>query len=360
MKTLYVVQQGAHLARDGEAVVVMVADEKIEKVDPHSISQCVVMGNVGVSTPAVRSLLAQGVDVVFTSRTGRFVGRLSSGLSRNIELRMAQHRLLTDPDFALRLSCRIVAGKIENQRRLLRRYQKRRKTPKIAAALAALRRSSLQVELAEDLDTLRGVEGFAAAAYFSAWPDLLENADFGFEKRNRRPPRDPINVLLSFGYTLLGNLYHSLIEATGLDPFLGALHAPRYGRPSLVLDLIEEMRPVIVDTAALRAANTKTIRASDFEKAEAADASIEEAWEAEEYEEDSETGATPPPRRPLIFLRPGVKKWLTAYERRLHERSRYEPRDASLELEDIARAQVHLLARHLRGEETYTPFLSPI
>jgi len=320
----------------------------------------VVLGNVGLTAPAVRSLLTGGTDVVFLTRGGKFLGRLSSGLTRNVLLRREQHRRFDDPVFALDLARRIVAGKIENQRRLLRRHQRRKPDERTAAALVRLRRAVERCSAsAADLDTLRGVEGSAAAAYFGCWPSLVAAPGVEFTKRLRRPPPDPVNVLLSFGYTLLGNLVHQAVEAAGLDPFLGCLHEARYGRPSLVLDLIEELRPVVVDSAVLRAINTRAVTPADFTKVGGED-EVEERWEREEYDEDAEEKRERPgPRRPLLFGRAGVKKWLAVYERRLDEKAWYPPREARLALRDVARAQVHLLAAHVRGEAAYAPFLAP-
>ncbi|MFO8072417.1 MAG: CRISPR-associated endonuclease Cas1 [Polyangia bacterium] len=360
MRSLYVVEQGARVVREGERIRVLVGAVRMEAVRPEDLAQCVVLGNVGITTPAVRSLLAGGADVVFLTRGGRFLGRLSGGLSRNVLLRREQYRALADPARALELASSVVAAKIENQRRLLRRYQARRKDDLIAGALVSLRRFGARVAAANSLDELRGLEGGAAAAYFGCWKQLVTAEGITFEKRMRRPPPDPVNVLLSFGYTLLGNLLHSHVEAAGLDPYLGALHEPRYGRPSLVLDVIEELRPVVVDTAALRAINTRSITPRDFTDLREERDTVEARWEREDYTEDAEDERSEKrPRRDLLFSRAGVKKWLAAFERRLDERCHYPPRDLVMSLRDIARAQVYLLARHLEGEGRYQPFLSP-
>jgi CRISPR-associated protein Cas1 len=331
---------------------------KLDAVRPEELAQCVVMGNVSLTTPAVQALLRAGTDVVFLTRSGRFLGRLSNGLACHVELRRAQFRAFEDPQRALDLARRFVTGKIENQRRLLRRHQKRKPSDNVAVALGRLRRSLAAVEGAGDLDALRGVEGAAAAAYFGCLGALITAPGIVFERRLRRPPPDPVNVLLSFGYTLLGNLVHAAVETAGLDPYLGCLHAPRQGRPSLMLDLVEEFRPVMVDSAMLRAVNTRAVKPSDFVCLSDEGDEVERQWERDAFEVADDPDAEPP-ERPILFTRLGVKKWLSVWERRLNDRVYYHPRGLRLPLREVIRAQVYLLARHLEGEGAYDSFLMP-
>ncbi len=335
---------------------------KVGDIEKHSVrfselSQCVLLGNVGISTPAVRSLLKEGVDVVFLSQRGRFLGRLSSGLSKNGIIRMHQYKFLSDEKAALELSKRCVNGKIENQRRLLKRYQKRRPSPDLAKAAVQLRHAIQEVQSASTADTLRGMEGHAASIYFSCWKDLLISDDIVFTKRIRRPPPDPVNILLSFGYTVLGNLIHSMVDASGLDPYLGALHTPRYGRPSLVLDLIEEFRPVVVDASVIRAINTKIVTLDDFEEVKIKKEE-EIVYPREEYDRNQEQ-EEPKPVQEITFKRSGIRKWIAQLERRLDESSFFEPRGQTMTLRDIIRAQVYILADHIAEKSNYKPYLSP-
>ena len=353
MKSLYVMEPGAKLVKEGRRVRVKSEHSKGEAVRPEDLNQCVLLGGVGLSGPAVQSLLRSGCEVVFLSRHGRFLGRLNSGLSKNVVLRQGQYELVREPESRLRLARRFVSGKLANQRRLLLRHQKRHPAESVARAAGSIRRSMTAVGRATDADVLRGVEGSAAAAYFGCWNDMLRAKGMDLERRIRRPPPDPVNVLLSFGYTLLGNLAHAAVEAAGLDPYLGCLHEARYGRPSLVLDLMEEFRPVLVDSAVLRAVNTRAVRASDFEQASEENDSVEAAWEREAYEKDEEKAE---PRRPIFFTRLGVKKWLATWERRLSERVFYPPRGLRLSLRDVVLAQAQRFARFVEGEGEYESF----
>ncbi len=357
MRSMYLLEQGARLVREGGQVRVMVEGTRMEAARAEELAQCVVMGNISLTAPAVQSLLAAGTDVVFLTRGGKFLGRLSNGLARHGGLRLAQLRVLDDVAGALGLARRVVDGKLENQRRLLRRYQKRKRSDRVAAALARLRHLQRRIAGAEDLDALRGLEGAAAAAYFGCLGELITAPGIAFDRRLRRPPPDPVNVLLSFGYTLLANAVHAAVETAGLDPYVGCLHEVRRGRPSLVLDLMEELRPAAVDAAVLRAVNTRAVRPGDFVRLEDEGDEVEQRWERERAEAEGEEAE--PPRRRLIFTRAGVKRWLAEWERRLSTRVFYEPRGQRLPLREVILAQVYRLCRHFEGDDDYEAFAMP-
>lgn len=343
-------EQGAYIGKRSQRLVVSKNRQEIDQVALADLEQVVLLGNVGMSSHAMRSLLAQGVDLALLSAGGSYLGRLSSGMSRNIDLRRAQFRRLEDPVFALDLARRFVRGKLRNLRTHLGRHQRSRPDDTVAAAMVSIRRATERLPDAADLDTLLGLEGQASSAYFGALGRLFRAPGIRFDRRIRRPPPDPVNVLLSFGYTLLGNVVQGYVELAGLDPHLGALHRPEYGRPSLALDLIEEFRPVIVDMTVVRVINTRTITPADFLTV-GEEAPIEDEWEREEAED---TGV-PAPRR-LLFTPAGVKKWVTAFERRLLDRVAYPPSGLQLTYRQVLREQVYRLARHLKGEGEYEPF----
>jgi len=374
VRRLYVVEPGARVTREGERIRVLVGEQEVESVRADELAQVVVVGSAGLSTPAMQALLKAGAEVVLLTRNGRFLGRLCSGLSPSARARHCQYARLQDPTARLGFARRVVAGKIANQVRLLRRHQSRLKDPSVASALPRMRQAGADALTAADVDILRGLEGAAAAAYFGVFGRLLKAEGVAFERRVRRPPPDPVNILLSFGYTLLGNLVHAAVETAGLDPYLGALHELRAGRPSLVLDLLEELRPVVVDTAVLRAFNTRAMLPGDFVSITDDAPGVEDAWEREAWEareaadgagdasagEAGQDGAEPAgPRRSMVLTRVGVKKWIACYERRLEEQAWYEPRGQRLSLREVAQAQAYRLARHFEGQEEYTAFESP-
>ncbi len=349
MGVLALMEQGLSVDVDGELLLVTREGKRIERVRPHEISEVQIFGSVALTPSAVSALLLRGVDVVFLSRRGRYRGRLTGRSSKNIELRVRQFERLTDPEFALAVARSVVAGKVANQRNLLLRAQREHRREDLADAIGGLRLALEQTRIVSSLDALRGVEGRAAALYFGVLGACLRNPAFSFSRRSRRPPRDPVNAVLSFGYTLLGTAMESMVLRGGLDPMLGAFHRPDYGRPSLMLDLIEEFRPIVVDGLMLRLINRRELVPEDFESG------LEEAeavW-ARERDEMEEAGA------PGVWLSDtGRRVFFRAWGRRMREMMIYPPRGARLALEEIMSQQVYHFARVLRGEEEgYRPFV---
>ncbi|MBM3269817.1 MAG: CRISPR-associated endonuclease Cas1 [Candidatus Sericytochromatia bacterium] len=352
MTVLYITEQGATVGRRSERLIIQKRGQEIDQVRLADLEQVVLLGHVQMSSAAVRALLARGVDLALLSAGGAYLGRLSRGASRNIDLRRIQFRRLDDEPFALDLAKRFVRGKLVNLRTHLGRHQRTHPDDVCARSLVAIRVCLERIDGAEDLDALLGFEGRASAAYFEAFGRQLRAEGMIFTRRLRRPPPDPVNILLSFGYTLLTTVMQGYCELAGFDPFLGALHRPEYGRPSLALDLIEEFRPLAVDMPVVRAVNTRAITPADFVALAPDDSPIEDEWEREECDGPE----AEPPRRRIVFTPGGVKKWLTAFERRLAESAVYPPTGQRLTYRQIMREQVYRLARHLKGEGEYEPF----
>ncbi|MBI2567092.1 MAG: CRISPR-associated endonuclease Cas1 [Candidatus Schekmanbacteria bacterium] len=384
MAVLYVTEQGARVNRKSERLLISKAGVLLRQEPLAKVEQLVLLGSVQITNAALRVCLRRGIDVALLTMGGKFLGSLTSGASPHVTLRRDQFRLLDDEARALALARRFVAGKIANQRALLGRYQRSRQSESLARALVFLRLTGERLAGCRTVDEVRGFEGRASAAYFEVFGELIDAPDMAFHTRQRRPPPDPVNVLLSFGYTMLTNAMHGVVALAGLDPHFGALHALERGRASLVLDLIEELRPVIVDTTVLRAINTRMITRRDFEDALESDEDEEEDELPELLAEvvrepDAEadgvadggggSGGEPagtggdargtgprPQRRQVIFTPAGVRKWVSAVEQRMLVRAVYSPRDESLTYRQIMREQVYRLARHVRGEDEYEPY----
>jgi CRISPR-associated protein Cas1 len=221
-------------------------------------------GAVQISTQAVHACLEADIPVAWFSPSGRYLGSLTGLPTSGVDARRGQYRLFEQPDLRLTLAREVVRAKIHNQRVMLMRNG----APEDAdlARLATLRE---QTALASNLDDLRGLEGAAAAVYFGRFGTLIKAADalgFTFSGRNRRPPRDPVNALLSLAYSALVKELTGVLHAVGLDPFLGFFHAPRYGRPALALDLMEEFRPLIADSVVISLINRRELQADDFQR----------------------------------------------------------------------------------------------
>lgn len=347
MSVLYIVEQGASLHKNGNLLVVEKGGEEITSVHAFKVEQVILVGNVRVSPPTIAFLLEEGIDTVFLSSKGKYRGRLISQFGKNIVLRRFQFRKMDDPAFCLELAKCYAEGKLKNCRTLLRRHHRELNRPEIEASIHMLRNMLEKIGGAGGLDVLRGIEGKGANSYFQGFKHAIRAEGMPFESRNRRPPRDAVNALLSFGYALLGNTVHTAANIVGLDPYLGCLHAVDYGRPSLVLDLMEEFRPILVDALLLRVLNRRVITPNDFYFQEGG-LPLKEGEELEDLASSD---------YPVHLTHQGIKKWLVHYEKHLQEKVYYPRMERPATYKDICLEQARLLVRHLKGEETYTSFL---
>jgi CRISP-associated protein Cas1 len=337
LNTVYVTSEGAGLRKDGENLVVSIDETERARVPFHLLASIVVFGGHYLSPPLIQSCAAAGIAIVLLDRVGRFQARIEGPVSGNVLLRRAQYRMSDTPDEIVR---GFVLGKIANQRTVLMRALRdhgEEAVPEQRGAVAAaverlaqiLRRAALA---SEGVDALRGAEGEAAAVYFGVFDALIRapDAELRFRGRSRRPPLDPINALLSFLYTLLTHDCRSAAESVGLDPAVGFLHRDRPGRPSLALDLMEELRPALADRLALSLVNRRQLRAGDFET--------------------RDSGA--------VFLTDGGRRTvLAAWQERKKEERQHPFLEESAPLGLVPYLQAQLLARHLRGDiDAYPPW----
>ena len=287
MTTLYLTEQRTLVRKDGDCLIVKIPADKDKGTEKRTvrvplikIDQVVVQGNATLTAPAIAALMEQRADVCFLSYHGRFKGHLSPVFGKNARLRIEQHRAHNDPARVLDLARQFVCGKLRNMRTLLLRSNRKLEDPAVASAAASLKRVIAKAEAvhydgipprAEDPQagtawgSLLGLEGAGTAAYFGVFGGLLRN-EWTFERRVRRPPTDPVNALLSYGYTLLTAKMESAISVVGLDPYVGYLHSSQYGKPALALDLVEEFRPIIVDSVVLTLLNNAMLKPADFEE----------------------------------------------------------------------------------------------
>jgi CRISPR-associated protein Cas1 len=262
LRTLYLTEAGAYLHREGERIIVARGDEELASLPVEKIDQVLVDCEGAISFGALRYLLRRRVAVVVLDAPGEPLGAFSNLAGGSVELHRAQFRRADDPDFCLGLGRAIVAGKIANSRLLLRRYLRFR--PEIPDTWnAALKSRQIAALAAPNLDSVRGHEGAAARAWFEALSVIL-GKDWRFNGRNRQPPRDPVNALLSYGYAVLFHSVWTLVLRRGLNPGVGALHACRNGHPALVSDLMEEFRALIVDATVIRFLLHSDLRPADL------------------------------------------------------------------------------------------------
>lgn len=276
---LYLQEPGAHVGKRSEHLVVRKDGAEIQRTPIAAIRQVVVFGNVQVSTQALECLATLEVPVVYMTGYGRFIAALQPAPTKNVMLRTNQYRLFADPQRALLLARAAVKAKVSNQRTLLMRCLRSRSVDEAANGTDNARGSDEpaardmadllnRLERIADPAVLLGTEGQAAALYFSQFPRMLKAPSpgqaFDFKARNRRPPRDPVNALLSFGYALLLKDCFSALCTVGFDPYWGFFHAGRHGKPSLALDLMEEFRAIIADSVALTLINNGSLTPRDF------------------------------------------------------------------------------------------------
>lgn len=376
--TLYIDQQGAYVRKRGERLIVEYEGEELRDIPLLKLDQVVLVGNVSLSAPILRLLLAQGIPVTYLSVQGRYCGSTLSPETRNALLRISQHDTRHSPTRSLELARRFVAGKLMNMRTLVMRRARGGKgrgangkgkmenrgsetansadppdldtvawelkqdgglgerenggmVPDLDVVAWRLKRWITAVERAADIEEVMGIEGAGSAAYFRCFGSFLKGQwGFDFEKRTRRPPRDPVNALLSLAYTLLLGDLVSACYVVGLDPYVGFLHAPRYGRPSLALDLMEEFRPIVADSLVVTFINNGQVEPDDFEQLHGG-----------------------------FFLKESARKrFYAAYEQRKAEEITHPVFEYRLPYRRAFELQARILAKYLMGEiEAYEPLV---
>lgn len=328
---LYVQEQGSMLGKKGDVLEVRSDGKTQASCRLMEVSQVSLFGNVSITPGALHELCTRGIPVSHFSYGSWFYG-ITYGMShKNVELRRLQFAAAADPERSLTIARRMVEGKLRNCRTLLRRNH----PDESVAALDELERLVRACPEVKDLESLRGMEGAGGKAYFEEFGRLLKpdpeagDVVFDFAQRNRRPPKDPVNALLSFLYALLTKDATVTLLSVGFDPYLGFLHVPRYGRPSLALDFMEEFRPLLADSVVLTLVNGREIRDSHFV---------------------ARAGA-------VALNAEGRKKVLEAHERRLDSEVRHPIFGYTVSYRRILEVQARLLARHLSGElPEYEPF----
>ncbi|QVL30007.1 CRISPR-associated endonuclease Cas1 [Telmatocola sphagniphila] len=339
---LHVTEQGARLCKDGERLAIEYQGERLGSFRLIDISQVCVYGNIQMTSQALAELVDRDIPICYFTQGGYFRG-ITHGLShRNVELRIRQYAVAGNPHQALIIARAFIAGKIRNCRTILRRNRRKEEEQSLDdpfgnptgealppsttqretdGVIERLKHHASEALRAESLESLMGTEGMAAKLYFGEFAKLLKNG-LHFEGRNRRPPTDPVNATLSFLYALLAKECHVALQATGFDPMLGFLHRPRYGRPSLALDLAEEFRPLIADSTALSLLNTGELSKTHF---------VQRA------------GA-------CSLIPTGRKALLTAWERRLSGEITHPVFGYVLSYRRVIALQARLLGRFLLGE----------
>ena len=337
LNTLYVTTQGAYLAKEGETVAVRVEQETKLRVPIHTLSAIVCFGQVSCSPFLMGMCGETGVALAFLTENGQFLARVQGPVSGNVLLRREQYRWADLAERTADVARSVVIAKVANCRTVLQRALRDRTdetgTEELERAVKRLGRLMEDVAKAGDVDAIRGHEGDAARVYFGVFDRLItaSKEDFYFRGRNRRPPLDNVNALLSFSYTLLTHDITAALEGVGLDPAVGYLHRDRPGRPSLGLDLLEELRPVIADRLVLSLINRRQVRATGFRRTESGGVVMDDATR---------------------------KELLVAYQSRKQEEIQHPFLGEKVAFGLVPHLQAMLLARSIRGDlDGYPSFL---
>ncbi|SDT04209.1 CRISPR-associated protein, Cas1 family [Paenibacillaceae bacterium GAS479] len=336
LNTLYITAPDSYLGREGESVVVRKEDQTPVKIPVHNLESIVMFSHAGASPSLMHLCMERGVTLSFLQENGRYMGSVVGPVKGNVLLRRKQYRMADNSEGAA-LAGRFILGKLANARavlnRALRDHEGAIQAEKVAKEADFLKRYMRRTLACDTLDELRGVEGEAARRYFSAYHELIlaDREHFYMRGRNRRPPLDRVNALLSYLYALLRTDVQSALETVGLDPAVGFLHRDRPGRPSLALDLMEELRCYMVDRLVLSLINRKQINSKQFLI--------------------KENGA--------VLLKPDLKKEVvTAWQTRKREEIRHPFLKEKIPIGLLPYAQAMLLARYIRGDlDGYPPFV---
>jgi len=332
MGTVYITQDDAFIGKTDERLHVKAQKQTLLDVPLIKIDGVVVLGRATVSPAAIVELLERNIPLSFLTGTGRYLGRLEPELTKNIFVRSAQWQAAGESERAVHVVRSFVRGKLKNYRNGLLRREREGSEFDLKVAITRIEQAIAPLNKTAMINSLRGLEGAGSAAYFGVFNHLLRAEGFKFEARRRRPPTDPVNALLSLGYSLLRHDVQGALNIVGFDPYLGYLHVQRYGRPSLALDLMEEFRPLVVDAIVLSGVNKRSLTPTDF---------------------------TTEPLSGAVSLSPeGLRIFLRLYEQKKQSNFKHPVLGRQCTYQEAFEIQARLLAKYLMGEiDKYPPLV---
>lgn len=332
MGTIYVTQEDAFIAKVDERLNVKFDKQTILDVPLIKVDGLVVMGRATISPAAISELINHKIPLTFLTVNGKYIARLEPEMSKNIVLRNAQWKAAGESPQAIHVTQGFVRGKLKNYRYALLQIQRSHPDVDVSKNLLQLKNTLASLEKATTIDSIRGYEGAGSAAYFGCFNQFIRVDNFSFNTRNRRPPVDPVNSLLSLGYSLLRHDIQGALNIVGFDPYLGYLHVERYGRPSLALDLMEEFRPLVVDAVVLNAINRKILKPSDF--------------------------ITEPVSNAVSLTREGLHSFLKLYQEKKLIKFKHPVLGIQKSYQETFEIQARLLGKYLMGEiDKYPPLV---
>ena len=337
LNTVYVNSPDRYLSLDGENLVISQEGTEIGRVPLHNIERIMTFGHAGASPALMGKCVKNGIELVFMSSNGHFIARVEGEVKGNVLLRRQQYRIADNEKCSLEVAKNMISAKLFNSRwvleRMIRDHGARIDTDLFGKKSEFLNNSIKQARNCSDMDSLRGIEGEAASVYFSVFNDMIlqQKEDFAFDTRNKRPPLDNVNALLSFAYSMATGMCTSALESVGLDPYVGFMHTDRPGRRSLALDMVEEFRSVLCDRFVLTLINKRLVSNDDFVK--------------------REDGA-------VLLTEDGRKNFFSAWQKRKSEELKHPFLEEKVEWGMLPYVQAMLQARYIRGDlDCYPPFM---
>jgi CRISPR-associated protein Cas1 len=328
MKFIYITEQGSIVRKTSRRVVISKNKKTLAEIPIIGLDGVLIFGNIQITSQAMAFLLDNGIQVSFLSTKGKYRGTLMPAQTKNVLLRIAQYERYLDEDFQREHASRLVEAKIRNERALIMRYSRNHPEIEFNNEISVLDSALEKTRENLSLPVLLGIEGHTSATYFRAYGKMFRK-DLTFTTRSRRPPKDPVNALLSFGYTLITNEIFSLLIAIGFDPYIGYLHGIDYGRPSLALDMVEEFRHPIIDRLTLYIFNNQILTSQDFE-------------------ESGDGG---------VSLKPdALKIYFENYEKRMDELFEDSFTKEKVSYRLLFRKQAHKLSKAIKTREAYEPY----
>jgi CRISP-associated protein Cas1 len=331
MGTVYITQDDSFIGKVDERLNVRFEKKTILDVPLIKMDGLVIMGRASISPAAIAELIDKKIPLSFLTNNGKYIARLEPEMNKNIFVRTAQWKAVGKSAQAVHVTKGFVRGKLKNYRQTLLQSQRRYEL-NLNAGIAQLSNAIASLDQANSINTIRGYEGAGSAAYFGCFHQLIRVDNFSFATRNRRPPTDPVNSLLSLGYSLLRHDIQGALNIVGFDPYLGYLHTERYGRPSLALDLMEEFRPLIVDAIVLTAINRRMLAPKDF--------------------------ITEPVSGAVSLTKEGLHIFLRLYQEKKQDKFKHPVMQKQLTYQESMEIQARLLAKYLMGElDKYPPLV---
>lgn len=364
MATLYVTEQGTQVQKKGQRLLLVRGEEVVQDIPLIKLDRVVVMGQgINITTPALFTLIRNNIDVLYMTQRGSFISRVTGREHNHTKLRHQQGYAINDLKLALVIAQAIVRGKVNNQRVLVQRHSEG--APWAGRALDSMQRMMRQVAEARTLDEVRGHEGLAAKEFFSIFRQLMkpprDGPSWGFDRREYYPPPDPVNALLSFGYTLLLNDLIAACQIAGLDPDMGFFHAIDFGKPAMALDLEEEFRPIIVDSIVLTAVNRPLFGLRDFETPPTPPRPKLRGGESEDDSPLASGGSgrgVGGVRNTVLLKEEARNRFIALYETRVNESIFYPLTGETTTYKRIFQLQAYQMAQVILGEKDgYEPLM---